>query len=361
LAHTNGNGVQVLVVDDSAMVRQVMQAILGTDGRINVRAAADPLIAWSKMQKEPPDVVITDLEMPRMDGLTFIRKIMAEMPTPVVVCSGLAARGTELALRALEEGAVGVITKPKVGVREFLHESAVTLLDAVWSAAQAQVRPRPRASVVVAPRLTADAVLPRKRKSRCAGAPNGVIAVGASTGGTEALRVFLAALPTDCPPVAVVQHMPEGFTRAFAERLNNECGIEVKEARDGDRLQTGQGLIAPGNRHMLINRSGQELVVQIIDGPLVSRHRPSVDVLFRSVATSLGPSAVGVIMTGMGDDGAQGLCEMKEAGAATIAQDEASCIVFGMPREAISRGAVDVVVPLEQIASAALNVSVRNR
>jgi len=361
LAHTNGNGVQVLVVDDSAMVRQVMQAILGTDGRINVRAAADPLIAWSKMQKEPPDVVITDLEMPRMDGLTFIRKIMAEMPTPVVVCSGLAARGTELALRALEEGAVGVITKPKVGVREFLHESAVTLLDAVWSAAQAQVRPRPRASVVVAPRLTADAVLPRKRKSRCAGAPNGVIAVGASTGGTEALRVFLAALPTDCPPVVVVQHMPEGFTRAFAERLNNECGIEVKEARDGDQLQTGQGLIAPGNRHMLINRSGQELVVQIIDGPLVSRHRPSVDVLFRSVATSLGPSAVGVIMTGMGDDGAQGLCEMKEAGAATIAQDEASCIVFGMPREAISRGAVDVVVPLEQIASAALNVSVRNR
>ena len=361
MAHTNGNGVQVLVVDDSAMVRQVMQAILGTDGRINVRAAADPLIAWSKMQKEPPDVVITDLEMPRMDGLTFIRKIMAEMPTPVVVCSGLAARGTELALRALEEGAVGVITKPKVGVREFLHESAVTLLDAVWSAAQAQVRPQPRASVVVAPRLTADAVLPRKRKSRCAGAPNGVIAVGASTGGTEALRVFLAALPTDCPPVVVVQHMPEGFTRAFAERLNNECGIEVKEARDGDRLQTGQGLIAPGNRHMLINRSGQELVVQIIDGPLVSRHRPSVDVLFRSVATSLGPSAVGVIMTGMGDDGAQGLCEMKEAGAATIAQDEASCIVFGMPREAISRGAVDVVVPLEQIASAALNVSVRNR
>jgi two-component system chemotaxis response regulator CheB len=305
------------------------------------------------MQKEPPDVVITDLEMPRMDGLTFIRKIMAEMPTPVVVCSGLAARGTELALRALEEGAVEVIAKPKVGVRDFLHESAVTLLDAVWSASLAQVRPRPMPAV---PRLTADVVLPRKGKSRCAGAPNGIIAVGASTGGTEALRVFLTALPTDCPPVVIVQHMPEVFTRAFAERLNRECEIEVEEARDGDRLQTGRALIAPGNRHMLVNRSGEELAVQIIDGPLVSRHRPSVDVLFRSVAISVGPRAVGVIMTGMGDDGAQGLCEMKEAGAATIAQDEASCVVFGMPKEAIARGAVNVVVPLEQIAGAALNI-----
>ncbi len=354
MSRMNGNDLQVLVVDDSAMVRQVMQALLGTDHRINVRAAADPLIAWAKMQKEPPDVVITDLEMPRMDGLTFIRKIMLEMPTPVVVCSGLAARGTELALRALEEGAVEVITKPKVGVREFLHESAVILLDAVWSASQAQVRPRPRLAAV--PRLTADAVLPRKKKPHAAGAPNGVIAVGASTGGTEALRVFLTALPTDCPPVVVVQHMPEGFTRAFADRLNQECGIEVTEARDGDRLQTGLALIAPGNRHMLVNRSGEELVVQILDGPLVSRHRPSVDVLFRSVAISVGAKAVGVIMTGMGDDGAQGLGEMKEAGAATIAQDEASCIVFGMPKEAISRGAVSLVVPLDRIANAALNL-----
>ncbi|MGA8440131.1 MAG: chemotaxis response regulator protein-glutamate methylesterase [Candidatus Sulfotelmatobacter sp.] len=351
----NGSGLQVLVVDDSAMVRQVMQAILSTDQRINVKAAADPLIAWGKMQKEPPDVVITDLEMPRMDGLTFIRKIMSEMPTPVVVCSGLAARGTELALRALEEGAVEVITKPKVGVRDFLHESAVTLLDAVWSAAQAQIRPRP---IVAAPRLMADAVLPRER-CRGADAPNGLIAVGASTGGTEALRTFLKALLTDCPPIVIVQHMPEVFTRAFAERLNKECVIEIKEAQDGDRLQNGRALIAPGNRHMLVNRKGADLVVQIIDGPLVSRHRPSVDVLFRSVAISVGPKAVGVIMTGMGDDGAQGLSEMKEAGASTIAQDEASCVVFGMPKEAISRGAVDVVVPLERIASAALSMQVK--
>ncbi|MGA9979668.1 MAG: chemotaxis response regulator protein-glutamate methylesterase [Candidatus Sulfotelmatobacter sp.] len=366
----NENDLQVLVVDDSAMVRQVMQAILGTDRRIIVRAAADPLIAWGKMQKEAPDVVITDLEMPRMDGLTFIRKIMAEMPTPVVVCSGLAARGTELALRALEEGAVEVITKPKVGVRDFLHESAVTLLDAVWSAAQAQVKPRPRLVPVPTLRKAADPVVPRNGKPNGARAHNihaqnmhaqnvhaqtKVIAVGASTGGTEALRVFLAALPSDCPPVVIVQHMPEVFTRAFADRLNQECSIEVREAQDGDRLQTGLALIAPGNRHMLVNRSGEELVVQVADGPQVSRHRPSVDVLFRSIAASVGARAVGVIMTGMGDDGAQGLCEMKAAGATTIAQDEASCVVFGMPREAISRGAVNMVMPLEEIAGAALN------
>jgi two-component system chemotaxis response regulator CheB len=362
----NGNDLNVLVVDDSAMVRQVMQAILSTDRRIIVRAAADPLIAWGKMQKEAPDVVITDLEMPRMDGLTFIRKIMAEMPTPVVVCSGLAARGTELALRALEEGAVEVITKPKVGVRDFLHESAVTLLDAVWSAAEAQIarRPRPIPTPPVS-RPTADAVLPRKPHHGGV-APTSVIAVGASTGGTEALRIFLSALPTDCPPVVIVQHMPEVFTRAFADRLNQDCRVEVREAQDGDRLQTGLALIAPGNRHMLIHRSdvhrsdvnrcGDELIVQITDGPLVSRHRPSVDVLFRSVAISVGAKAVGIIMTGMGDDGAQGLCEMKESGAATVAQDEASCVVFGMPREAIARGAVNLVVPLEEIASAALSL-----
>jgi two-component system chemotaxis response regulator CheB len=355
----HGDELHVMVVDDSAMVRQVMQGILSTNRKVKVSVAADPLIAWGKMQKEPPDVVITDLEMPRMDGLTFIRKIMSEMPTPVVVCSGLAARGTELALRALEEGAVEVITKPKVGVRDFLHESAVTLLDAVWSASEAHVKLRPKPAPAPAPRLTADAILPRKNKSVGAAVTNSVIAVGASTGGTEAVRVFLGALPVDCPPIVIVQHMPEVFTRAFAQRLNKECGVEVQEARDGDRLQSGLALIAPGNRHMLVNRLGEELVVQILDGPLVSRHRPSVDVLFRSVASSVGPNAVGIIMTGMGDDGAQGLYEMKETGAATIAQDEASCIVFGMPKEAISCGAVDIVVPLEQIANAALNLQSR--
>lgn len=344
----------VLVVDDSAMVRQVMQAILQTDRRITVSVAADPLIAAVKMQKERPDVVITDLEMPRMDGLTFLRKIMAESPLPVVVCSGLAAKGTDLALRALEEGAVEIITKPKLGVREFLHESAILLLDSVWSAAEARMVPRQR---LVAPsRLSADAVLPLHAKSRDWNPSQGLIAVGASTGGTEALHTLLSAMPPDCPPIVIVQHMPENFTRAFADRLNQECAIDVSEARDGTPLRRGMALVAPGNYHALVNRSGANLVVNITDGPLVSRHRPSVDVLFRSVAVSAGPNAVGVIMTGMGDDGAQGLCEMKDAGAVTIAQNEASCIVFGMPREAIARGATDFVLPLPQIAEHALEL-----
>jgi two-component system, chemotaxis family, protein-glutamate methylesterase/glutaminase len=346
----------VLVVDDSAMVRQVMQAILQTDQRIAVNVAADPLIAAVKMQKERPHVVITDLEMPRMDGLTFLRKIMAESPLPVVVCSGLAAKGTDLALRALEEGAVEIITKPKLGVREFLHESAVLLLDAVWSAAEARIMPQPR--VQPQSRLSADAVLPlraRARANSCTWNPShGLIAVGASTGGTEALRVFLAAMPADCPPIVVVQHMPENFTRAFANRLNQDCVIEVSEARDDVPLHHGTAVIAPGNFHCVVNSNGSNLVINIMDGPLVSRHRPSVDVLFRSVAVSAGRNAVGVIMTGMGDDGAQGLLEMKETGATTIAQNEATCVVFGMPREAIARGAVDIVLPLDQIARHAL-------
>jgi len=342
----------VLVVDDSAVVRQVMQAILQTDQRITVSAASDPLIASAKMQKERPDVVITDLEMPRMDGLTFLRKIMAESPLPVVICSGFAAKGTDLALRALEEGAVEVITKPKMGVREFLHESAVLLLDAVWSAAEARIVPRPL--IVTSPRLTADAVLPL-RKAFNWNSSDSLIAVGASTGGTEALRVFLSAMPANCPPIVVVQHMPEKFTRAFADRLNQLCTIEVSEARDGVHLRSGLALLAPGNLHLLVNRNASGLVANTMDGPLVSRHRPSVDVLFRSVAVAAGRNAVGVIMTGMGDDGAEGLREMNESGAVTIAQDEASCVVFGMPREAILRGATNFVLPLEQIARQALD------
>lgn len=343
----------VLVVDDSATVRQVMQAILQTDRRISVSVAADPLIADVKMQKERPDVVITDLEMPRMDGLTFLRKIMSESPLPVVICSGFAAKGTDLALRALEEGALEIITKPKLGVRDFLHESAVLLLDAVWSAAEARVVPRPR--IAAQSRLSADAILPLRPKSNDWNSSHGLIAVGASTGGTDALRMFLTAMPPDCPPIVVVQHMPENFTRAFANRLNQDCAIEVSEARDDVPLRRGMALIAPGNYHCVVNSSGANFVVNIMDGPLVSRHRPSVDVLFRSVAVSAGRHAVGVIMTGMGDDGAQGLLEMKETGAITIAQDEATCVVFGMPREAIARGAVDFVLPLTQISRQALD------
>lgn len=337
------------MVDDSATVRTVMQAILSTDSRIKVSTAPDALIGWTKLQKETPDVVITDLEMPRMDGLTFIRKIMAEAPRPVVVCSGLAASGTELALRALEQGAVEVITKPKVGVRDFLHESAVILLDAVWSAAQAQLPAKQ--PLVPEPRHTADAVLPHRELPFPTATSERAIAVGSSTGGTEALRILLKAMPSDCPPIVIAQHMPEGFTRAFADRLNRECSIGVKEASQGDRLSPGNAFIAPGNFHMLVERTRAGLTIQLSDGPLVSRHRPSVDVLFRSVAMSVGPKATGVILTGMGDDGAQGMLEMKTAGAINFAQDEETCVVFGMPKEAIDRGAVDYVVPLHRIAS----------
>ena len=350
-----GEKIHVLVVDDSAVVRQIMQAILETDRHIRVTVASDPLIALTKMAKEAPDVIITDLEMPRMDGLTFLRKIMAETPTPVVVCSGLAERGAEIALRALEEGAVEIITKPKLGVREFLHESAVMLLDTVWSAAHARVR---RLSAAPPPkRLDAGAVLPAPRPHAIEITTDRLIAVGASTGGTEALRTFLMAMPPDCPAIVIVQHMPEMFTRAFANRLNTECAIEVKEAADGDRLIRGRALIAPGNHHTLVHRSGGHYIAEVTNGPLVSRHRPSVDVLFRSVANAAGANAVGVIMTGMGDDGAAGMLEMKQAGAMNIAQDEATCVVFGMPKEAIKRGAVDRVLPLEHLSHEAVRLA----
>jgi two-component system, chemotaxis family, protein-glutamate methylesterase/glutaminase len=342
---------RVLVVDDSAMVRQAMLAVLSKDPRLSVAVAPNALIALRKIREQRPDVVITDLEMPHMDGLTFLKTLMEQSPIPVVVCSGLATRGADMALRALEQGAVAIIAKPKLGVREFLQDSAVMLIDAVWNATQAQLLPRP------APRISADAVLRVARKPLKGSPFQKLIAVGASTGGTEALRSFLGVMPADCPPIVIVQHMPEIFTRAFAQRLDRECAIQVAEACDGDRLQSGVALIAPGNLHTLVELCGTGLAIKLIDGPLVSRHRPSVDVLFRSVANSAGANAVGVIMTGMGNDGAQGLWEMKQAGAATIAQDKSSCIVFGMPQEAIAKGAVDFILPLNQIASRALDLA----
>ena len=339
-------------MDDSAVVREVMQAVLGADRNIKVIVAADPLIAFAKIEREQPHVVVTDLEMPRMDGLTFIRTIMAHQPLPIVVCSGFAEKRMDLAISALRLGAVEVITKPKLGVRDFLHESAVMLLDAVWSAASARVTPR--VDLPATPRHTADVMLPLGPPLRTASAGEKFIAVGASTGGTEAIREFLQAMPRDCPGVVIVQHMPEMFTRAFADRLNKDCAVEVKEAADGDRIESGRVLIAPGNYHLLVQRSGASYMAHVTDGPLVSRHRPSVDVLFRSVAKSAGSNAVGVLMTGMGDDGAQGLLEMRNAGSHTIAQDEASCVVFGMPKEAVARGAATQVLPLGRVAAAAL-------
>jgi two-component system chemotaxis response regulator CheB len=347
--------IHVLVVDDSAVVRQVMQSVLGADPKIKVSVAADPIIALAKIEREAPDVVITDLVMPRMDGLTFLRKIMAESPLPVVVCSAVAHRRTDDAISALELGAVEVITKPKLGVRDFLHESAVMLLDVVHSAAQARLvaaRPLP-----AQPRSTAAAVLSLGSAHSSHSTGDKIIALGASTGGTEALRAFLQAMPAGCPGIVIVQHMPEVFTRAFAERLNKDCTIEIKEAADGDRIHAGRALIAPGNHHLLVRKNGSACIAQVTDGPLVSRHRPSVDVLFRSVAKAVGAHAVGVIMTGMGNDGAQGLLEMRNSGAQTIAQDESSCVVFGMPKEAIARGAAVAIVPLRHIAERALKMS----
>jgi two-component system chemotaxis response regulator CheB len=335
---------KVLVVDDSAVVRQVMTAVLSQEAGMDVAVAADPIIAIQKIQRTRPDVIVLDLEMPRMHGLDFLRKIMTEDPLPVVVCSALTGTGTQAALRALEEGAVEIVTKPRLGVHEFLHESAVQLIDTVRGAAEARVVPRRHPPARKSPpRLNADAVLPARPPRHLPAAKETVVAVGASTGGTEALRVLLQALPPDTPPFVIVQHMPAHFTAAFAERLNQICRVEVKEAADGDQILTGRALIAPGDRHLIVGRCRR---VRTVDGPLVSRHRPSVDVLFRSVAQFAGSNAVGVLMTGMGDDGAAGLLEMKQSGASTIVQDEGSCVVFGMPQAAIALGAADVVVSL---------------
>jgi len=348
---------KVLVVDDSAVVRQTLTAILEQERGITVVVAADPIIARGKIVKERPDVIVLDLEMPRMDGLTFLRELMAVDPIPVVICSGLTVAGAEHALRAVEEGAVSIVTKPKIAVREFLYESAVTLVDAVKSAAQARlpVRGTRRFSVSGATTvLTADAVLPRTPPPAVSQGQDRVIALGASAGGTEALRVVLQEFPANAPGTIVVQHMPEVFTAAFAARLNTLCTVQVKEAEDGDVVRPGLVLIAPGDRHTMLRRVRNRYVVSVADGPLVSRHRPSVDVLFRSVAQVAGARASGAILTGMGDDGAQGLLEMRDAGAFTVAQDEATCVVFGMPREAVLRGAACQVLPLESVASAVL-------
>lgn len=350
----NGRSLHVMVVDDSAVVRQIMSAVLSQEPGIAVTVAADPLIAMGKMQRSRPDVMLLDLEMPRMDGLTFLRKIMAEDPIPVVVCSGFTGAGTEAAVRALEHGAVEIVTKPQVGIQEFLHESAVRLIDAVRAAAQARVRRRTAPPVSAPHRLTADAVLPRRRLPRSRPATEKIVGVGASTGGTEALRALLEPMPPDAPPMVIVQHMPEYFTAAFAERLNRTCRIEVGEAADGDEIVQGRALIARGDRHLLVRRTRARYVAEVTDGPLVSRHRPSVDVLFRSLAQAAGPNAVGVIMTGMGNDGAEGLLEMKQSGGATIAQDEATSVVFAMARAAIDLGAVDTVVPLPRLSEAVL-------
>ena len=342
---------RVLVVDDSAVVRQALSQILSHVGML-VTTANDPIIAQEKMKKELPDVVVLDIEMPRMDGLTFLQKIMSEHPLPVVVCSGLAGPGTEVALHALEEGAVEVMSKPRLGLKGFLEDSARQIINSVRAAGEAKVRPRVKLPLV--PKLGADAVVPKRRERIIRQTTHKVVVVGASTGGTEALRVFLEMMPPDAPGIAIVQHMPEVFTAQFAKRLDGICKIEVKEAENNERLVSGRALIAPGNHHLAVRRSGALYFCDVLDGPPVSLHRPSVNVLFRSAAQAAGPNAVGVIMTGMGDDGADGMAELHASGARCIAQDEATCVVFGMPKEAIARGGVDEVQPLPRIAPTVL-------
>lgn len=345
-------GIKVFIVDDSAVVRQVATAVLSESPDIHVIGSApDPLFALDKMARDWPDVIVLDIEMPRMDGLTFLRKIMDEHPTPIVICSSLTTSGAQTTMEALAAGAVGIVPKPEIGARRSaMEEAAGDLVQAVKAAARARVR-RSTAPVRAAPpKLDAGAVLPPAGKA-LAQTTERIVALGTSTGGTQALEAVLTALPRTSPGIVVVQHMPEKFTAAFAQRLNSLCEIEVREGRNGDRVLPGTALIAPGGYHMVVKRSGAQYHVDVLSGPPVNRHRPSVDVLFRSVTRAAGRNALGVIMTGMGDDGARGLKELRDAGALTLAQDEASSVVYGMPKEAVKMGAAVRSVSLQSIAA----------
>lgn len=352
--------IKVLIVDDSALLRQVLSSIISSDPKLEViGTASDPYIAASKIANELPDVITLDVEMPRMDGLTFLKKIMSQKPVPVVICSSLTEKGSDTALKALEFGAVEIITKPKLGQKQYFEESREVICDIIKAAASAKIKKiKPITELQVTPKLSADVIIEKSTNKSMIKTTETVVAVGASTGGTEALRIFLEKFPLDSPGIVIVQHMPENFTKAFAKRLDGICKISVKEAEDGDTVLRGRALIAPGNKHMLLKRSGAKYFVELKNGPLVSRHKPSVDVLFRSTARYAGANAIGVIMTGMGDDGAKGMLEMKEVGAYTIAQNEESCVVFGMPNEAIKLGGVDSILPLEVISEKVLNLCV---
>ena len=335
---------RVLVVDDSAVARKLLSAVCVQEG-MEVCAASDPLIALERMRVWPPDVIVLDLEMPRMDGLTFLRVLRRDNRTPVVICSGVAGERGHLAIRALEQGATEVVARPRVGLREYFQESRLVLTDAIRAAAQA--RPRSRSPEAPAP------VRPTRPGAWCTTRQaHGVVAVGASTGGTDALHDLLAALPASSPAIVIAQHMPAGFTRALAARLDAVAAIRVKEAKSGDLVEPGVALLAPGGSHLRVRRGPEGLRAEVDVGPLVRRHRPSVDVLFESVAEAAGPRALGALLTGMGEDGCEGMRALRRAGAATLAQDEASCVVFGMPKAAIDAGVVDEVVPLRGMAAA---------
>lgn len=341
---------RVLVVDDSAVVREILTQLLARDPRISVATSPDPIVAFEKIKRERPDVIITDLEMPRMDGLEFVRTVMRRDAIPIIVCSGVAGPGTQRALQALSEGAIEIIAKPQVGVREFLHDSAQQLLQMVWEVAGSSLSHiRPRLATGNGHKTTPSSSELRARRTQ-------LIAIGASTGGPEAIREILQDMPEDCPGIVIVQHMPAGFTRAFAEHLDRDCPIRVKEAESGDRVLRGQALIAPGNHHLLVRGNMSHYEVAINDRPPVFHHRPSVDLFFNSVAQAAGRYSVGALLSGMGRDGAAGLLEMRRAGARTIAQDETTSVVFGMPGEAIALAAAEQVLRLPEIARAMLEL-----
>ena len=349
--------IRVLIVDDSASVREALSSVVNAEPDMEVMATAgDPFAAAKHIQQEVPDVILLDLEMPRMDGLTFLRKLMAQRPIPCVLCSTLLEQGSETMLAAMEAGAAAVIQKPRLDAKSYLADAHESVADALREAARSTPRRR-AAALEPQKKLSADVMLPPPVATRALKTTTEkVVCIGASTGGTEQLRAVLTALPPDSPGIVIVQHMPEHFTAAFARRLDGLCEIDVREAQDGDAVRAGLALIAPGNKHMVLQRSGARYHVSIKDGPLVSRHRPSVDVLFRSAAQYAGPNALGVIMTGMGDDGAHGLLEMRRAGAATVAQNEDTCVVFGMPREAIALGAAERVAALQAIPAEILRM-----
>jgi two-component system, chemotaxis family, protein-glutamate methylesterase/glutaminase len=349
--------IKVFVVDDSAVVRQTLQHLLQGDAEIELSGSApNPLIAAPMLRKTRPDVLLLDIEMPGMDGLTFLRQIMVEMPIPTVICSTLTAQGSSVALEALAAGAVAVVGKPRLGLRQFLEESRRELVQTLKAAARSRPRgaPTPRRADATA------AVVPRPAVAGLhALSMNKPVLIGSSTGGTQAIESVLAALPGDSPGIAIVQHMPEKFTAMYAQRLDGVCAMNVREARDGDRLQRGVALIAPGGRHMQLRKAGGQYFAVVADGPPVNRHKPSVDVLFRSAAECAGRDALAIILTGMGDDGARGMQLLHDRGARTIAQNEETCVVFGMPREAIRLGAVDEVLALPQVADAILRFDAR--
>ncbi|MEO8630321.1 MAG: chemotaxis response regulator protein-glutamate methylesterase [Betaproteobacteria bacterium] len=340
--------IRVVIVDDSALMRGVLTEIInGSPDFEVVGAAPDPLIAREMIRDRNPDVITLDVEMPKMDGLAFLEKLMRLRPMPVLMVSSSTESGSEITLRALELGAVDFISKPKLDLEHGMRASAVEILEKLRIAARARVTKRE--PVPATPAFSADAVLKLVAAHRMS--TEKLIIVGASTGGTEAIREFLIAMPADCPGILITQHMPEAFTKSFAKRLDSVCEVSVREAQSGERVLPGHAYIAPGHSHLLVRRNGSNYETELNTGPPVNRHRPSVDVLFRSAANQVGCNAVGVILTGMGKDGALGMLEMKQAGAYNFAQDEATCVVFGMPREAIAAGGVDEVVPLRQIAA----------